>query len=239
MVTRGAGDLRHQLDRLATKKLNYDEKQAPPHVTEGWHQDRVVIELGYEAPGEPEPGGLMHTAVELVNTYQFSDPSIIRAAFRYPSDLIGRDILLEGRFLLLRFLLGVRITAAHDETGDGPNGPERRIGWSYKTLEGHLEQGCLTYELAKELETGRVEFRIIAFSRWSHIPNPIIRFGFDAFGRRTQLRFYHHAMNRLLELLKNPPGPPEPDADGIVRAPSEAPPERFTRALVRIADPGE
>jgi hypothetical protein len=46
-------------------------------------------------------------------------------------------------------------------------------------------------------------------------------------------------MNRLLQLLKNPPGPPEPDADGIVRAPSEAPPERFARALVRIADPGD
>jgi hypothetical protein len=69
-----------------------------------------------------------------VNTYQFSDPSIIRAAFRYPSDLIGRDMLLEGRFLMLRFLLGVRVTASHNELAEGPNGPERRIGWSYKTL---------------------------------------------------------------------------------------------------------
>ena len=146
-MRRGAGDIKDQLDRLASKQINYDESQAPPHSTEGWHCDRVVVELGYEAPGEPEPDGLMHTAAELVNTYQFSDPSIIRAAFRYPSDLIGRDMLLEGRFLMLRFLLGVRVTASHDELAEGPNGPERRIGWSYKTLEGHLEQGCLTLSL--------------------------------------------------------------------------------------------
>jgi hypothetical protein len=64
-VKRGAGDIKKQLDRLADKKINYDERQAPPHSTEGWHSDRVVVELVYEAPGEPEPDGLMHTAGEL------------------------------------------------------------------------------------------------------------------------------------------------------------------------------
>ncbi|MGQ0574359.1 MAG: DUF1990 family protein [Pseudonocardia sp.] len=236
-LRRGA-DLARQLDRLAEKKINYDPAAAPPHVTDGWHRDRVVLELGHERPGEPEPDGLMYTAGELVNTYQFSDPSIVRAAFRYPSDLVGRDMLLEGRFLALRFLLGVRITGAHDEHGDGPNGPERRIGWSYQTLQGHLEQGCLTYELAKELATGRVEFRILAFSRWSHIPNPVIRAGFDVFGRRTQLRFYRNALRRLTTLLADPPGPPEPDADGVVRAPSSARPGRFEALTLRFADPG-
>src|SRR3712207_7370963 len=55
---------------------------------------------------------------------------------KHPGDLVGRNMLLEGRFLFLRFLLGVRIVAAHDELVDGPNGPERRIGWSYATLDG-------------------------------------------------------------------------------------------------------
>ena len=179
---------------------------------------------GYEAPGEPEEGGLAQTAGELVNSYEFSDPRILRAAYKAPGDLIGRNMLLEGRFLFLRFLLGVRIVAAHDELADGPNGPERRIGWSYATLDGHLEQGLLRYEIAKEIDTGRVEFRIIAYSRWSPIPNKLVWAGFNLMGRRTQLTWYHHAMTRLQRLLTDPPETPKPDDDGIVRAPSGAGP---------------
>ena len=117
-------------------------------------------------------------------------------------------MLLEGRFLFLRFLLGVRIVAAHDELVDGPNGPERLIGWSYATLDGHLEQGKLRYEIAKEIDTGRVEFRIIAYSRWSPIANRLVWAGFNLMGRRTQLTWYHHAMTRLRRLLDDPPPTP-------------------------------
>ena len=226
------------VSELRHRPVNYDEKQAPPFVTEGWHQDRRVLELGYEAPGEPAPGGLVDTAGALVNSYEFSDPAILRAAFRYPGDLVGRDMLLEGRFLVLRFLIGVRITAQHDEVRDGSHGPERVIGWSYQTLRGHLEQGRLTYEVAKELETGRVEFRIIAHSRRAPIPNPVLRQGFHHFGRRTQLRFYRHALERLRRLLLAPPPPPRPGPDGIVRAPSGVEPGRFERWTIRFAHPG-
>ncbi|HXV92557.1 MAG TPA: DUF1990 family protein [Pseudonocardia sp.] len=226
------------VDDLAHRRINYDEAQAPPHDVTGWNQDRVVIELGREGPGEPEPGGLVETAGALVNSYEFSDPRILRAAYRYPGDLVGRDMLLEGRFAFLRFLLGVRITAQHDEVAEGPGGPERRIGWSYQTLQGHLEQGRLTYEIAKELRTGRVEFRIIAYSRWSQIRNPIVRFGFNVFGRRTQLRWYHHAMTRLRTQLQAPPEPPHPGPDGLVRAPTGAGPGRFEGLVVRFHHPG-
>ncbi|MFD7780744.1 DUF1990 family protein [Streptomyces sp. NPDC059753] len=45
-----------------------------------------------------------------------------------------------------------------DETR-GCGGSESRVwGWSYQTLEGHLEQGELTYEVVKRLRTGAVEF---------------------------------------------------------------------------------
>jgi uncharacterized protein (UPF0548 family) len=223
---------------LAHRGINFDEADAPPHVTEGWHRDRVVIELGYEEPGEPVPGGLAEKAGELVNSYEFSDPRILRAAYRHPGDLVGRNMLLEGRFLFLRFLLGVRIVAAHDELVDGPHGPERLVGWSYATLDGHLEQGKLRYEIAKEINTGRVEFRIIAYSRWSPIGNPLVWLGFHVFGRRTQLMWYHHAMTRLHRLLNDPPETPTPDADGIVRAPTGAGPGRFEGMVVRFAHPG-
>jgi uncharacterized protein (UPF0548 family) len=218
--------------------VNYDEAEAPPAVSAGWHLDRCVLELGSEAPGEPEPGGLLETAASLVDSYEFSDPSILRAAFRCPGDLLGRDMLLEGRFLVLRFLFGVRITAEHDEVRGGPHGPERVIGWSYQTLRGHLEQGRLTYELAKEMETGQVEFRIIAYSRRAPIRNPVFRLGFRLFGRYTQLRFYRRALARLRALLRDPPAPPHPGPDGLIRTPSGVEPSRFETFTLRFPHPG-
>jgi uncharacterized protein (UPF0548 family) len=226
--------LADMLDDLSHRPVNYSEAAAPPAVVSGWNRDRRVLEVGREAPGEPEPGGLFETAGTLVNSYEFSDPAILRAAYRHPGDLLGRDMLLEGRFLVLRFLMGVRITDRHDQVRDGPNGPERQVGWSYQTLQGHIEQGRLTYEVAKELDTGRVEFRIIAYSRRGPIANPLVRLGFQLFGRRTQLRFYGNALQRLRALLQAPPPPPEPGPDGIVRAPSGVRPGRFEAWTIRI-----
>ncbi|MDT7652001.1 MAG: hypothetical protein QOI36_3407 [Pseudonocardiales bacterium] len=231
-------DLARAVGDLRDRPVNYDEGRAPPFVLDGWHQDRRVVVLGQEAPGEPEPGGLVETAGTLVDSYEFSDPAILRAAFPYPGHLVGRDMLLEGRFLVLRFLIGVRITAEHDEVRAGANGPERVIGWSYQTLRGHLEQGRLTYEVAKELDTGRVEFRIIAYSRRAPIANPVLRLGFRLFGRRTQLQFYRHALARLHRLMQAPPCPPTPGPDGIVRAPSGVEPGRFEGWTLRFAHPG-
>ncbi|MHA6624801.1 DUF1990 family protein [Pseudonocardia sichuanensis] len=226
--------LTDMLDDLSRRPVNYSETCAPPAVVSGWNRDRQVLELGREAPGEPEPGGLFETAGTLVNSYEFSDPAILRAAYRHPGDLLGRDMVLEGRFLVLRFLMGVRITDRHDQVRDGPHGPERQVGWSYQTLQGHIEQGRLTYEVVKELDTGRVEFRIIAYSRRGPIANPVLRLGFQLFGRRTQLRFYRNALQRLRALLQAPPPPPQPGPDGIVRAPSGARPGRFEAWTIRI-----
>jgi uncharacterized protein (UPF0548 family) len=231
-------DLAAAVGELRHRPVNYDEQHAPPFVVDGWHQDRRVVVLGREAPGEPAPGGVVETAGDLVNSYEFSDPRILRAAFHHPGDLVGRDMLLEGRFLVLRFLIGVRITAAHDEVREGADGPERVIGWSYQTLRGHLEQGRLTYEVAKNLTTGTVEFRIIAFSRRAPIPNPVLRTGFRLFGRRTQLQFYRHALARLRRLMQAPPFPPVPGPDGIVRAPSGVGVGRFENWTLRFVHPG-
>ena len=226
------------LDALRGRPVNYDETQAPPHVTAGWNQDVQEIVLGSEPPGDPVPGGLVETAGVLVNSYEFSDPRILRAAFRVDDDLLGRDLVLEGRFLLLRFLMGVRVTDRHDDVRDGPAGRERAIGWSYQTLAGHIEQGRLTYEVVKGLDTGLVRFRIVAYSRKAPIANPLVDLGFRLFGRRTQLRFYARALQRLKVLVTAPPEPPRPGPDGVVRAPSGAGPGRFEGLVVRFAHSG-
>lgn len=231
-------DVAAVVDELRSRGINYDESQAPPHVTDGWHQDRLVVRLGREAPGEPEPDGIVSRADDLVHDYEFTDPSILRAVYRAPGDLVGRDILLEGRFLVLRFLLGVRITAELDEVRPGPDGDERVVGWSYQTLDGHLEQGRLTYEIAKNLTTGEVEFRIDAHSRRGPIRNPLYRLGFRVFGRWTQERFYRAALTRLSSRLRNMPERPTPDEDGLVHVPTGTRPGRFEWLTIRILHPG-
>jgi hypothetical protein len=62
--------------------------------------------------------------------------------------------------------------------------------------------------------------------------------GFRLFGRRTQLRFYDHALARLQGLLADRPlPPPQPGPDGLVRAPSGVEPGRFEGFTLRFAHP--
>ena len=79
-----------------------------------------------------------------------------------------------------------------DETRIAGSGAERVWGWSYQTLAGHLEQGRLAYEVAKEMGTGSVIFRVSGYSRPAPIPDPVIRLGFRLFGNWTQQRFYRN-----------------------------------------------
>jgi hypothetical protein len=134
-------------------------------------------------------------------------------------------MLLEVRFFGLRFYVGVRVTGVIDEERDTGDGRERIWGWCYQTLEGHLEQGRLSYEVIKNLGTGQVTFRVAGYSRPAPIGNLVIRWGFRLFGRWTQERFYRNIQSRMADLVRTaqhgrPPPAPETRPDGIVLAPS-------------------
>lgn len=137
-----------------------------------------------------------------MSDYEFADPAIVRAVYRRDSPLEGRDMLLEVRFWFLRFRFGVRVGGVIDDTRDMDGREVRVWGWSYATLQGHLEMGQMDYELWKWLDTGAVEFRIHVVSKASHIGNPIIRLGFRIFGRREQVRFAKRACERMARLVR-------------------------------------
>jgi uncharacterized protein (UPF0548 family) len=186
----GSVDESTELASLRNRPVNYDPARAPEggRVRGHWHVDCGEVVIGQEAPGPPARGGAWETGCVLVRQYEFAEPRILRAAYRQDSELQGRDMLLEGRFYGLRFYLGVRVTQVTDETRDGDGGPERVWGWSYQTLQGHLEQGRLSYEVIKNLATGRVTFRVCGYSRMAPIPSPVVRLGFVLFGRWTGVR---------------------------------------------------
>jgi uncharacterized protein (UPF0548 family) len=179
----GSGRKRRALILLSELSPNFEP---PEHrdPADGWHLDDQREQLETEEPGPPEPAGR----------------SIVRAYYDPRSPLEGRDMLLEIRFLGLRFLAGVRINQVYDRT-ELEDGREARVwGWSYVTLEGHLEQGEMHWEVRKWADTGEVEFRVHSYSRRAPIGNPIVRIGFRLFGRREQLRFLRSTRERMRRL---------------------------------------
>jgi uncharacterized protein (UPF0548 family) len=236
-----------ELGRLAGRQINYNPAESPdgrPQSVDGhWHVDSGVTVLGQEAPGEPERAGPWATACLLVSQYEFADARILRGVYRQDDELLGRNMLLEARFFGLRFYLGVRVTGVIDETRESAHGRERVWGWSYQTLEGHLEQGRLNYEVIKNLATGQVSFRVAGYSRRAAIPNPVVRLGFEVFGRMTQQRFYRNIQRRLAALVDAAQrGQPLPEPmvrdDGIVLAPSGARPRLLEHLAPRSVHPG-
>jgi uncharacterized protein DUF1990 len=217
------------LDKLSELRVNYDPARAPERGAEAaeghWHVDSGAVVIGQEAPGPPEHGGAWEIGCRLVGQYEFADARILRGIYRPGDALLGRNMLLEGRFFGLRFYVGVRVTGVIDEERDTGDGRERVWGWCYQTLEGHLEQGRLGYEVIKNLGTGQVTFRVAGYSRPAPIGNPVIRWGFRLFGRWTQERFYLNIQARMSDLVRTaqrgrPLPAPEKRSDGIVLAPS-------------------
>ncbi len=189
------------LDELHDKGLNF-ELAGPEGFSpdEGWLSDDYCQPLPPERPGPPVSGGSWEIAQGLMRTYEFADPSIVRAVYYPDRPLEERDMLLEVRFYGLRFRLGVRVGGVVDETRQVDGREVRVWGWNYRTLQGHLEMGQMDYEVWKWPDTGEVEFHTCRFSQRSRVGNPIVRLGMRVFGRRQQVKFAKHACERMARL---------------------------------------
>lgn len=188
-------------ERLGTLAINFtpmtwEEASAAP----GWRADRRRLDLPAEPPGPPVAGGPYAVARALLWTYEVADPALVRAVYDAAAPLQGRDMLLIGRFAGLRFPMGVRVGGVVDGADRQHGSDVYRFAWHYRTLEGHLERGQMDYEVVKDAASGRVVFRMAAYSQQGRIDNPVVRAGFALFGRPTQLRFYARALRRMRHL---------------------------------------
>jgi uncharacterized protein (UPF0548 family) len=196
-------DFRDRLARLRTTELNFRPRQDGPFTRQqGWRLDHYRRRLPSEPPGPPVPGGSWELAKRLSETYEFADPTLVRAFYDPREPLIGRTMLLEVHFWGLRIYAGVRVGGASDGIREHDGRRARVAVWNYQTLEDHFESGQIDYEVWKWLDSGEVEFRVDAFSRPAPIDQPIVRMGFRLFGRRTQIKFARHAGLRMAKLTE-------------------------------------
>ncbi|HEX4717867.1 MAG TPA: DUF1990 family protein [Thermoleophilaceae bacterium] len=191
-----------RLAALHGKPLNYDP-EAPHAPEEGWRIDDYCEPLPREAPGPPEQGGPFAIAQMLLRDYKVADPDIVRAHYDEAAPLEGRDMLLELRFLFLRTYAGCRVGRITDETREVDGRAVRVWGWPYRTLEGHVEQGEMSWELWKWLDTGDVQFRIRSYSRLTAAANPFTRIGMRVIGQRQRHRYLSGACKRIAALVSN------------------------------------
>lgn len=195
------GSARVHFERLARLEVNFtpmswEQADADP----SWRADRHRMDLPSEAPGPPVEGGPFAVARALLWTYEVADPALVRAVYDAAAPLDGRDMLLVGRFAGLRFPMGVRVGGVIDGPDVEGGAAVHRFAWHYRTLQGHLERGQMDYEVVKEVASGRVSFRMTAYSQRGEIKNQVVRAGFAIFGRPTQLRFYARALQRMRRL---------------------------------------
>jgi len=193
--------VRRRLARLHGAPLNFDRADLTGRP-DRWNRDERVQPLPPEPPGPPQPGRSWEIARRLMRGYEFADPSMVRAHYDPDAPLEGRDMLLEVRFHGLVLYEGCRITNVLDRTEQEAGRPVRLWGWSYATLQGHFEQGEMSWEVLKWLDTGEVAFRVRARSRPSPDANLVQRLGFRLVGRREQLRFYDSCCERARRLTE-------------------------------------
>jgi uncharacterized protein (UPF0548 family) len=192
---------REALDALHRIPVTFDPgEHAQLGNGDGWRIDDYCTPLPAELPGPPQRGGSWRVAQQLMRDYEFADPRILRAVYHPDRPLEGRDMLLVARFGGLRFELGVRVAGVVDEVRRVGGRDADVWGWSYRTLENHLETGQMDYQVWKWRDSGEVEFRIHVVSRPSRTPRRLVRLGFRLFGRREQRRFARAAGERMAQL---------------------------------------
>jgi len=192
-----------RLAALAERRVNFDATKVHAYIgDERWRLDDMVEPLPHEGSGAPVDGGSWPVARKIMNSYQLADPGVVSGSYDRNAPLAGRNMLLRIRFGALHFRVGVRIGDVYEDTLqlDGRN--VLLFGWSYRTLEGHFEQGQMHYELWKWLDTGDVEFHLRAVSRPAATGPLLLRIGFRLFGRTHQLRFYRQVCRRIKRLTE-------------------------------------
>jgi uncharacterized protein (UPF0548 family) len=196
----GSRRVQRRLAELPNKALNFDLsslEHASPAT--GWTTTDLCQALPAEPPGMPTQSGSWEIARRLMRSYEFADPSIVRAYYDPDAPLQGRNMLFKLQALgIIHLYVGVRVGNVYEEVRELDGDRACVWGWNYRTLEGHVEMGEMAWEVWKWPSDGRVEFRIHAVARVARIRNPIVRLGFYVLRERERQAFLESTKRRML-----------------------------------------
>jgi uncharacterized protein (UPF0548 family) len=137
-----------RLAELSRRAVNFDASDVDSLVAaRGWRVDDMIEPLPHEGSGPPVEGGSWRVARRIMDEYQLADPRVVTVFYDREAPMSGRDMLLKIRFAGLPIWVGVRIGEVYEETLEIDGRRAHVFGWSYRTLEGHFEQGQMHYEL--------------------------------------------------------------------------------------------
>lgn len=191
-----------RLQKLRQEKVNFDPNLKETFTEEnGWRLSDYEIDLPPEPPGTPLENGSFAVAKQILYDYEFPDSTLIEAVFDPDEPLHERNMLLIGKFAGMWFYFGGRVSGIIDEQRQTEDGPAQVWGYGYQTLESHWENGEITFEVWKYLDSGRVKFRFHSYVRIGHVPNPFYRIGFRVMWKHLQVRFARTTLNRMRSLV--------------------------------------
>ena len=229
------------LGSLRGRQVNYDPAHAPEDGSpEGhWHVDSGAVLIGHEPPGDPVPDGPWEIARELVTRYEFADERILRAVYDQDQDLLGRDMLLEGRFLFLRFCSACASADVCNGTRGTATAAEPRLSWGCRSLPATWRKPIAGSGCGPRCR--RVEFHIHQLLPGRpDVPDPVVDSASACSASVLRgLRCSPPCKGQLCQLVQRGPGAsrcqePASQADGLVLAPQSTP----GRALPGDADRG-
>lgn len=125
--------------------------------------DRHELELPGEPPGAPLPAGPFRAAAAAALTYR-SFEQVLHSLRATPEATVHVGETIRARYHLLPgidIVFASRVTAVFDAA----DAQQHRAGFTYQTLVGHPEHGEETFEVRKDLASGRVFATISARSK--------------------------------------------------------------------------
>lgn len=197
-----AGELRQRLAQVAGLDRNFDDLEAEVSPARRWQHTISTAVIARNADGE-----CFRRARSAVQTYQFSDPSVVVAHFDPDVPLLARRLILEVKVLGFRYLCPALVSHVRDE-------PDT-FAFRYDTLTGHIERGVEWFVVSRNAE-GEIRFRIEAQWRQGDLPNWWSAWGFALLSGRYQRRWHREAHRRLSLLARfGSTARPSKDASGL------------------------
>ena len=181
-----------RLDALNGLPLSPGVERGPQPGDRRDSYERVVA---HEAPGEPAPDGPYRVLARAVRAYEIFPPRLVSGVLPRAPVEAGDTYGICYHFLPgIDFFFGGRVTDAFD----GPAGDGWRAGFTFRTLQGHVELGEETFYVAKDGQSGAVR---VGLRSWSRPGLWLTRLAVP-YARRVQVRASHAALDHLERTAK-------------------------------------